>query len=268
MDNYAIRAEQLSVGYRGLPLINEALIEIPAGCITVLLGANGSGKSTLLKALAGLHPQDGGRIWVGDEALAAISSRQLARRLAFLPQHPAAPDTLTVAELVMMGRYPYRRPLLPPSGEDQRAVAQAIEQTDMVALAGRTLGALSGGQRQRAWLAMVLAQQTDILMLDEPTSFLDLSHQYDLLNLIRRLNREQGKTLVLVLHDLNQAFEFADHLIYMKNGKICAQGSPARTTTPELIDDIFGLSCAILPHPQAACPLLIPLAGQYPAVSE
>ncbi|MBL1377487.1 ABC transporter ATP-binding protein [Zobellella iuensis] len=261
MNEDAIRADGLSVGYRGLPLIERQDVAIPAGRITVLLGANGCGKSTLLKTLAGLQPAREGRIRIGREELAAIPGRRLARRLAFLPQHPAAPDTLTVAELVMMGRYPYRRPLMPPAPADHGAVAEALRQTDMAALAGRRLSALSGGQRQRAWLAMVLAQQTDILMLDEPTSYLDLSHQYELLNLLRRLNREQGKTLVLVLHDLNQAFEFADHLIYMKQGRLVAEGSPAETATPELVDTIFGLHCDIRPHPQAGCPLLIPLAG-------
>lgn len=262
MSNHAIRATDIRVGYRGIPLIEEPRLTLPEGRITVLLGANGCGKSTLLKALAGLHPLQDGRVWIGDDELATTPARRLARQLAFLPQHPGAPETLTVAELVMMGRYPYRHPLLPPSAKDREAVAEALAQTDLRELAERSLGTLSGGQRQRAWLAMVLAQQTDILMLDEPTSYLDLSHQYDLLNLIRRLNREQGKTLVLVLHDLNQAFEFADHLIYMKQGRIRAQGSPAQTATPELIEEIFGLNCSIQPHPQASCPLLIPLAGQ------
>ncbi|HEA51325.1 MAG TPA: ABC transporter ATP-binding protein [Marinobacter antarcticus] len=262
MNKHAIRATNLRVGYRGTLLIDEGRLEFPAGHISVLLGANGSGKSTLLKALAGLHPLQGGQVWIGDENLAATPARRLAQRLAFLPQHPNAPETLTVTELVMLGRYPYRRPFLPPSREDRAAVEEALSQTDLHDLSERSLGTLSGGQRQRAWLAMVLAQQSDILMLDEPTSYLDLSHQYDLLNLIWQLNREQGKTLVLVLHDLNLAFEFADHLIYMKGGRICAQGSPAATANPELIEEIFGLHCEIRPHPQAFCPLLIPLAGQ------
>lgn len=261
MPKHAIRATDLRVGYRGVPLISEPELILPAGGITVLLGANGSGKSTLLKALAGLHPLQGGQVWIETNELTSTPAKKLARRLAFLPQQPSAPDTLTVTELVMMGRYPHRHPFLPPNARDRAAVAEALAQTDLEALAERALGALSGGQRQRAWLAMVLAQQTDILMLDEPTSYLDLSHQYDLLNLIRRLNREQGKTLVLVLHDLNQAFEYADHLIYMKQGKIQAQGSPAQTATPELVEDIFGLSCDIRPHPKASCPMLIPLSG-------
>ncbi|MBU2873019.1 ABC transporter ATP-binding protein [Marinobacter salexigens] len=263
MSKYAVRATDIRVGYRGIPLIEEPRLTIPAGRITVLLGANGCGKSTLLKAMAGLHPLQDGRVWIGDDELATTPVRRLARRLAFLPQHPSAPEALTVAELVMMGRYPYRHPLLPPSAQDREAVTEALAQTDLRELGKRTLGTLSGGQRQRAWLAMVLAQQTDILMLDEPTSYLDLSHQYDLLNLIQRLNREHDKTLVLVLHDLNQAFEFADHLIYMKQGRIRAQGTPAQTASPELIEEIFGLNCDIQPHPKVSCPLLIPLAGQY-----
>lgn len=262
MSNHAIRAMDIRVGYRGVPLIQESSLTFPSGRITVLLGANGSGKSTLLKSIAGLHPLQGGQVWIGDSELTSTSNRRLARQLAFLPQHPVAPETLTVEELVMMGRYPYRHPLLPPSTRDRAVAAEALAQADLSELAERSLGTLSGGQRQLAWLAMVLAQQTDILMLDEPTSYLDLSHQYDLLNLVRRFNREQGKTLVLVLHDLNQAFEFADHLVYMKQGRVMAQGSPTDTATPELIQEIFGLHCDIRPHPQAACPLLISLAGQ------
>lgn len=263
MSNHTIQATDLSVGYRGTPLIQEANLIIPAGRITVLLGANGCGKSTLLKSLAGLHPLQAGQVWIGDWQQSVTPPRQMARRLGFLSQHPSAPDTLTVEELVMMGRYPHRKALLPPSLKDRAAVAKALEQTKLTDLAKRPTGALSGGQRQRAWLAMVLAQETDILMLDEPTSYLDLSHQYDLLNLIRQLNLESGKTLVLVLHDLNQAFEFADHLIYMKTGKIIAQGTPSETATPQLIEEIFGLDCKIQPHPQAPCPLLIPLAGRH-----
>ncbi|OMH33827.1 ABC transporter ATP-binding protein [Motiliproteus sp. MSK22-1] len=259
-NNCAIRATDLSVGYRGIPLINESTLVIPEGRITVLLGANGSGKSTLLKALAGLHPLQSGTVMIGDSDLTTTPAKQLARQMAFLPQHPGAPETLTVSELVMMGRHPYRRPLFPATKTDRNAVAEALQNTDMSEMSERSLGALSGGQRQRAWLAMILAQQTDILMLDEPTSYLDLSHQYDLLNLVRRLNQLQGKTLVLVLHDLNQAFEFADHLIYMKHGKVMAKGTASQTATPELVKEIFDLDCSIGLHPQANCPLLVPLA--------
>ena len=262
---YAIYATDLSIGYRGIPLIKESNLIVPQGSITVLLGANGCGKSTLLKTLAGLHPLQSGQVIIGNNKLATTPARQLARHMAFLPQHPGAPETLTVSELVMMGRHPYRRPFFPPTKADREVVAQALQNTDMSEMSKRTLGALSGGQRQRAWLAMILAQQTDILMLDEPTSYLDLSHQYDLLNLLRRLNQQQGKTLILVLHDLNQAFEFADHLIYMKQGKILAKGTPIQTATPELIKEIFNLSCSISSHPKANCPLLVPLAGLVPA---
>lgn len=263
MNKEAIKAECLSVGYRDQLLIEQQNVVIPAGRITVLLGANGCGKSTLLKALAGLQPSKEGKIRIGQEEITAISRHRLARKLAFLPQHPSAPDSLTVAELVMMGRYPYRRLFFPPTLADCLAVTGALEQTDMKNLTERRLSTLSGGQRQRAWLAMVLAQQTEILMLDEPTSYLDLNHQYELLNLLRRLNREQGKTLILVLHDLNQAFEFADHLIYMRQGSLIAEGSPAQTATPELVSTVFGLHCDIRVHPQAGCPLLISLAGCY-----
>ncbi|TFH86183.1 ABC transporter ATP-binding protein [Billgrantia azerbaijanica] len=262
MPDHAIAAERLSAGYRGRRLLHEISLDVPAGRITVLLGANGSGKSTLLKTLAGLHPAQGGEVRLGGEPLAAVTGRRLARRLAFLPQQPSAPETLTVGQLVMMGRYPYRRLLLPPSPDDHRAVAEAMAQTQVAALADRPLGRLSGGQRQRAWLAMVLAQQAEILMLDEPTSYLDLSHQYELLNLLRRLNQDRRMTLMIVLHDLNQAFEFADHLVYLREGRLVAEGAPAETADPALIERVFGLACEIRPHPRVDCPLLIPLAGE------
>lgn len=262
MLDYAIVADRLSAGYGGKRCLHEISLRLPEGCITALLGANGSGKSTLLKTLAGLHPVQEGNISLLGEPLSALRGRRLARRLAFLPQHPAAPETLTVAQLVMMGRYPYRRLLLPPGAADHQAVAEAMAQTDVASLAERPLGRLSGGQRQRAWLAMVLAQRAGILMLDEPTSYLDLSHQYDLLNLLRRLSREHHMTLVLVLHDINQAFEFADHLVYMREGRPVAEGTPAATADPALIERVFGLNCEIRPHPRVDCPLLIPLAGQ------
>lgn len=263
MTETAIRSNCLRAGYSQTTLINESQIRIPKGQITVLLGANGCGKSTLLRTLAGLHPKQAGEIWIGNQTLESIPLKQLAQMMAFLPQHPAAPETLTVRELVMLGRYPYRRSFLPPTEADKQAVLKALADTDLEVLADRSLGSLSGGQRQRAWLAMVLAQDTDILMLDEPTSYLDLSHQYELLNLIRKLNRHHRKTILVVLHDLNQAFEFADQVIFMKAGKIIAQGSPGETVSEALISRIFNLRCQIHSHPEAGCPLIIPLEGKY-----
>ncbi|WP_261841872.1 ABC transporter ATP-binding protein [Aliamphritea ceti] len=263
MTETAIQGKHLQTGYRQKILIDEALIKIPKGKITVLLGGNGCGKSTLLRTLAGLHPKQSGEVWIGNRQLETIRPRQLAQIMAFLPQHPQAPETLTINELVMLGRYPYRKGFLPPSKTDKQAVNSALANTDLLALAEQSLGNISGGQRQRAWLAMILAQETDILMLDEPTSYLDLSHQYDLLNLIKHLNDQHQKTILIVLHDLNQAFEFADHLIYMKNGKVITQGSPAETASESLIHEVFNLRCSIQQHPESNCPLLVPLAGRY-----
>lgn len=258
----AIRAAGLSVAYQQKTIIDRQSLSIPAGKISVLLGANGCGKSTLLKALAGLIASEGD-IELQGQPLGDYSPRQRAKRLSFLPQQPSAPDNLTVAELVMQGRHPHRSWLSPVHSDDHQAVQLALQQTDLVDLAQRPLGALSGGQRQRAWLAMVLAQRSDILFLDEPTSYLDLNHQYALLALVRKLNREQGKTVVMVLHDLNQAFEFADQLFYLKQGRIIAEGSPAQTATVPLIEQVFGLSALIQTHPVHGGPLLIPLhAGQ------
>jgi len=258
----ALTGQHLTVSYKGHKVIADLSLTLNAGEICVLLGANGCGKSTLLKTLAGALQPVQGEVQLKGQPLHSLSARERARQLAFLPQHPNAPDTLTVRELVLLGRHPFRHPLLPASRKDREIVEEVLAQLGLDELAERKLGALSGGQRQRAWLGMTLAQQSDILMLDEPTSFLDLAHQYELMQLIRQQNRQQGTTIIMVLHDLNQAFEFADRLIFLREGQIIADGSPQQTASSALIREVFGLETLVMPHPQQAHPVCLPVAAQ------
>lgn len=255
----AIKAKNLTVGYNDKRVINRLDLNIEANQITCLLGANGCGKSTLLQALSGLLSPSQGEVYLFDQPLHSLTNKQRALRLAFLAQQPQAPNELTVRELVMLGRYPYQKMFCPPSSDDQNAVNTALEQTEISAFANQALGKLSGGQRQRAWIAMVLAQQSEILLLDEPASYLDLAHQYELLKLVKQLNREQGKTIVMVLHDLNQAIEIADQLVLLKEGRLVAQGSPEVVLSESLIEEVFGLRCYLVPNPKKPFPLLIPV---------
>ena len=241
----AISAHRICVQYQQTQVLKQLDVTLPEGKVTALLGANGCGKSTLLKALSGQQTITEGEIRLGQDPLGELSRKAIARKLAFLPQHPQAPDTMTVAELVMLGRYPYRRFLAISSAEDHRIVQDALVKTGLETLADRHLNRLSGGQRQRAWLAMVLAQQAPIMMLDEPTSFLDIAHQYELLSLVRQLNREQGTTVVMVLHDISQAIYFSDHILLMKQGQILAQGTPGEVINEDSIQQVFGFNCRL-----------------------
>ncbi|MCP2014634.1 iron complex transport system ATP-binding protein [Deinococcus sp. HSC-46F16] len=250
----------LRLGYGQQIIVPDLDLRVAGGRVTSIIGPNGCGKSTLLRALARLLPTSGGQIHLYGQALHALPSREVARRLAILPQGPTAPEGLSVKDLVWFGRHPHqgRFPVRRP--EDREAVAWALDQTGMRVFAGRPLDALSGGQRQRAWIAMSLAQQTDILLLDEPTTYLDLSHQLEVLHLAGRLNREQGKTVVMVLHDLNQAVRYSDDLIAMREGQVYAQGRPEDIMTAELLRDVFGLKAHILEDPDTGKPHVIPYA--------
>ncbi len=256
----ALSAQNLTVSYKGTTVLDQLSLTLNAGEICVLLGANGCGKSTLLKTLAGVLTPKSGSVLLQNQALDQYSARQRARQLAFLPQNPAAPDSLTVRELILLGRYPFRHPLLPAGKQDKAIVEEVLAQLELGSMADKPLGTLSGGQRQRAWLGMTLAQQSEILMLDEPTSFLDLAHQYDLMQLIRQQNRQQGKTVIMVLHDLNQAFEFADRLIFLRDGQIIADGSPQQTASSPLIHTVFGLQTLVMQHPEQNHPVCLPLS--------
>lgn len=253
-----LSAEDLSVSFRKTQVLNTLSVQIPDGMLTVIVGPNACGKSTLLRALARLQKTDTGHVVLDGKAIHRQSSRSIARRLAILPQMPTAPDGLTVSDLVTRGRTPHQSALRQWSQQDAKAVASALEMTGMSHNANRLLDTLSGGQRQRAWIAMALAQDTDILLLDEPTTYLDLPHQIDLLTLVQNLNRETGRTVAMVLHDINLAARFADHIIALKDGKVHLQGAPADVITQDAMDQVFALHCVVIADPVHGTPHVIP----------
>ncbi|WP_092544874.1 ABC transporter ATP-binding protein [Actinoplanes derwentensis] len=253
-----LRAEQVTLGYDGRAIVHDLDLTVPDGSFTAIVGANGSGKSTLLRGLARLMKPQGGAVILDGKAIHDHPSKEVARRLGLLPQSQSAPEAISVADLVARGRYPHQSLLRQWSPADQTAVTAALELTDTSGLATRGFHELSGGQRQRVWLAMALAQETDILLLDEPTTYLDIAHQIDVLDLCARLRRERGSTLVAVLHDLNLAARYATNLVAMKDGRIVAEGDPTTIITPELIEEVFGLACRIITDPESKTPLVIP----------
>ncbi|MBB6018215.1 ABC transporter ATP-binding protein [Deinococcus radiopugnans] len=255
-----LSTHDLKLAYGTSVIVPGLNLSLKGGQVTSIIGPNGCGKSTLLRALARLRPVTGGNVELYGQALHALPSREVARRLAILPQGPTAPEGLSVEELVWFGRHPHQGHFPVRRPEDREAVAWALSQTGMTVFAGRPLDALSGGQRQRAWIAMSLAQQTEILLLDEPTTYLDLSHQLEVLQLAQRLNRDQGKTVVMVLHELNQAVRYSDEIIAMHGGEVYAQGRPEDVLTPELLADVFNLKAHILSDPDTGRPYLIPYA--------
>lgn len=260
-----LTAKQLTLAYDSKPIIQNLDIEIPTGQITVLVGANGCGKSTLLRGLARLLKPRQGMAYLDGKAITQLSSQGIAKRLGILPQNPTAPEGLTVKDLVAQGRYPHQTWWQQWSKEDESQVEKALETTGMANLADRDLDTLSGGQRQRAWIAIALAQNTDILLLDEPTTFLDLAHQIEVLDLLSHLNQCEGKTIVMVLHDLNLACRYADYLVAMHEGKIYSQGKPDEVMTQTMVQDVFHLKCCIVPDPVTATPMCVPFSGRRKA---
>ena len=254
-----LRAHDLELAYDRRVVAKHLGIDIPDGSFTVIVGPNACGKSTLLRALARLlRPRQGG-VYLDGALITSSPSKEIARELGLLPQSSIAPDGITVADLVARGRYPHQQLLRQWSRDDERAVGAAMAATRVADLADRVVDELSGGQRQRVWLAMALAQETPILLLDEPTTFLDIAHQVEVLDLCAELHAEQGRTLVAVLHDLNQASRYATHLVAMRDGAIVAQGEPAETVTAELVETVFGLPCRVIDDPEAGTPLVLPL---------
>ena len=254
-----LAARALAAGYPSRRVIDDLDLELAPGRVTMIIGANASGKSTLLGTLARLHPPLAGRVEIDDADVRGIPRRQLAQTVGLLPQHPTAPDGVTVAELVGRGRHPHRGLLQRWSAQDTARVDEAMAWTGITELAERPVGDLSGGQRQRVWIAMALAQDPRILLLDEPTTFLDLSHQLEVLDLLRELNRERGTTVVAVLHDLNLAARYADDLVVMHADAIIAHGAPTEVMTAETIRRAFGLSALVIPDPLTATPIVIPV---------
>ncbi|MEV6302644.1 ABC transporter ATP-binding protein [Actinoplanes sp. NPDC051861] len=253
-----LNAQGLSLGYDDRTVVTDLSADILDGKVTAIVGANACGKSTLLRGLARLLKPRTGAVFLDGRAISEMSTVDVAKVLGLLPQSPVAPDGVTVADLVARGRYPHQGWFRRWTDADHEAVARALEATGTADLADRPLQQLSGGQRQRVWVAMALAQDTDLLLLDEPTTFLDINHQVELLRLLRRLNQESGKTIVAVLHDLNLASRFCDHIIAMADGSIAAEGPPAEVITAELVAKVFGLACVIVPDPVTGTPIVVP----------
>ncbi|MFT0762809.1 ABC transporter ATP-binding protein [Actinomyces sp. F1_1611] len=252
-------AQDLATGYGAREVISHLDFAVPDGSFTIIIGPNACGKSTLLRALAHLLPARGGQVLLDGRDVARLPAKELARQVGILPQSPLAPEGITVRRLVSFGRHPYRGLLGGWSGQDQAAVDEALARTHLTELSDRLVDELSGGQRQRVWIALALAQETDLLLLDEPTTYLDLAHQIDILDLCAQLN-QAGRTLVAVLHDLNQAVRYATHLVAMRDGKIVAEGRPEEIVNQDLIRDVFGLDTTIIPDPETGRPLVIPCA--------
>jgi iron complex transport system ATP-binding protein len=261
-----LHTETLTLAYDSTIVIHELSISIPAGQITALVGPNGCGKSTLLRGIARLLAPRGGSAYLDGRAIHQIPTRELAQRLGILPQNPSAPEGLTVRELVAQGRYPHQAWFQQWSDADESAVGRALEITGMTDRADRPVDALSGGQRQRAWIAMTLAQETPIILLDEPTTFLDLAHQIEVLNLLEHLNSAEHRTIVMVVHDLNHATRHAQHMIALRDGRVVAAGAPVEVVTPALLRQVFGVEAEVVPDPRTGVPLCIAYALAWPDI--
>lgn len=254
-----LKINDISTGYGNHVVSQHLTLTLPEHKITALIGANGCGKSTLLKTICRIIPPVSGSITLDGRPLSQYDSHKLARYIGILPQNPTAPGELTVRELVMYGRSPYKTSLFARNNKEDREIVEwALDETDMLEFAERRVRSLSGGQRQRAWIAMAIAQTTDILFLDEPTSFLDVSHQMEILHLIEHLNREYEKTIIMVIHELNEAARFADYLVAMKKGEILYKGTPQDVFTKEMLYDIFGIDSELMTDPRTGRPLCIP----------
>ncbi len=254
----------LVAGYGAEPILKSIDFKPVAGGITALVGPNGCGKSTLLKVMSRILLPASGEVLLGGEPIHSIPTKQVARKLALLPQGPISPEGLTVRELVSQGRYPHQSLLQQWSTEDSRAVATAMADTDVEEFADRPISDLSGGQRQRCWIAMVLAQETPIILLDEPTTFLDLKVQVDVMTLLRKV-AATGRTLIVVMHELNVAAAFCDHLVMMREGAIVATGAPHDIMTPERLKQVFGLEAQVIPDPLSGRPICVPLVNEISA---
>lgn len=267
MSNHSLSVRQLAAGYGDRTILQGLDLDVLPGRITAIVGANACGKSTLLRAMSRLLVPRAGQVLLDGKAIHRMPPRRVARIMGLLPQSPVAPEGITVADLVSRGRHPHHGILSRWSRDDDKAVADALEATGTLDLADRAVDELSGGQRQRVWIAMALAQQTDLLLLDEPTTFLDISHQIEVLDLLTDLNHRRGTTVVMVLHDLNLAARYADHLVAMTGGRLHAQGTPDHVLTETNVRAVFGLDSRIIPDPTSGRPMMLPI-GRHRMAAE
>ncbi|WP_116451454.1 ABC transporter ATP-binding protein [Blastococcus litoris] len=262
---HSLTAEELTLAYGERTVIEGLDLVVPAGRITGIVGANACGKSTLLRSMSRLLAPRVGHVLLDGRSVHRMPAKELARTLGLLPQSPIAPEGITVADLVGRGRHPHQGVFTRWSREDDAAVAAALEATQTTELAERSVDELSGGQRQRVWIAMALAQQTDLLLLDEPTTFLDVAHQVEVLDLLTDLNRTRGTTVVMVLHDLNLAARYADHLVALADGRVHAVGQPAEVLTEDTVRAVFGLDSRVISDPTSGRPLMLPIGRHHMA---
>jgi iron complex transport system ATP-binding protein len=255
----ALAARSLSLAYDDRVVVHDLSLTIPPGAVTVIVGANACGKSTLLRGLARLLAPRTGTVLLDGQDIHRLPTREVATRLGILPQQPTSPEGISVADLVARGRHPHQRWFRQWSTTDEQAVAAALAATRLTDIADRPVDELSGGQRQRVWIALALAQGTDLMLLDEPTTFLDLAHQVEVLDLLAELNATERRTVVAVLHDLNLACRYAHHLVAMKDGAIVCEGPPAEVITPATVEEVFGLACDVIADPLTGTPLVLPV---------
>jgi iron complex transport system ATP-binding protein len=261
--DHTLTVSDLELGYGERTVIEQLDLDLLPGKVTAIVGANACGKSTLLRSMSRLLTPRSGQVLLDGKAIHSLPAKQVARTLGLLPQSPIAPEGITVAELVGRGRHPHQGLMSRWSADDDRAIADALDVTATADLAERAVDELSGGQRQRVWIAMALAQQTDLLLLDEPTTFLDVSHQVEVLDLLTDLNRSTGTTIVMVLHDLNLAARYADHLVMISGGRLHGAGVPTEVFTEDAVREVFGLQCRVIEDPVSGSPLMLPIGRHH-----
>ena len=253
-----LRSENVTLAYDANPVVVDLSLTIPDGAITSIIGPNGCGKSTLLRSLARLMRPAGGNVLLDGQLIHSLPTREVARRLGLLQQQPSTPSGITVEDLVRRGRYPHQAFLQAPSRKDAEAVERALELTELGELRRRPVDQLSGGQRQRAWMAMALAQETPLLLLDEPTTYLDIAHQIEIIELVQRLNRDEGRTIVMVLHDVNEAALASDHIVALRDGRVIREGTPREVIEPGLLRELYGVECDIYQREGHGSPFCVP----------